>query len=216
MAVPLSQKTGLSTPSDRTRRLLIEACDYITYMATFKLVSPGRMLVLAAPQDATSTVHVATGTPITIKIGTNATQQQNGVHQIVNPSAPGTYTVSVGGTFGGSGNIPLSINAGFEVAATVAENLSLAVSPSVTSIKFVQSNFDDPGGSVTQTNVSFSSNNAAGNLIVVALDWDSQSVNVLSVTDTRSNAYISAVRPVDGTIAQGSWRNQIFYAKNPI
>jgi len=50
-------------------------------------------------------VHVVTGTPITINIGSNATFQQQGSHWITNPSTTGIYTISVGGTFGGSGNM---------------------------------------------------------------------------------------------------------------
>jgi hypothetical protein len=104
------------------------ANDWILYMATFKLTAPGRMLVLTAPTDSTSTVHIATGTPITIKVGSNATQQQQGGHWITNPSSGGIYTISVGGTFGGSGNMLVSINFGVSVQAKVAESLAFTAS----------------------------------------------------------------------------------------
>jgi hypothetical protein len=151
---------------------------------------------------------VNAGTQLSIKVGTNASFQDTGTAQIVNPSTPGTYTISVGGTFGGSGNIPVSINAGFEVQATVTESLSLTVSPSVTSIKFVQSNFN----SLTSANptVAFTSNNTAGNLIILALDWNNQSVVVNSITDTNNNTYEKATGPTDGFT---SWRDSIYYAE---
>lgn len=156
---------------------------------------------------------VNAGTQLSIKVGTNASFQDTGTAQIVNPSTPGTYTISVGGTFGGSGNMPVSINAGFEVAATMAESLSLTVSPSVTSIKYVQGNFTN----LTSANptVDFISNNTTGNLIVLALGWDSQSAVVNSITDTQGNTYVSAVGPVNGQGGVlGNWRDQIFYAEN--
>jgi hypothetical protein len=128
-------------------------------------------------------------------------------------SADGVYTISVGGTFGGSGNMLVSINAGVTVQATVAESLSFTVSPSVTSIKFVQANFTETINN-TGALASFGSNNAAGNLIVIALDWDNQAVNVLSVTDTKGNVYAAAAPPVNGAGAISQWRDQIFYAKN--
>lgn len=73
--------------------------------------------------------YIATGTKVTIAIGTNATFQDSGTAWITNPSAAGVYTISVGGTFGGSGNIPVSINSGVTVAATVAESLAFSVRP---------------------------------------------------------------------------------------
>lgn len=83
-------------------------------------------LVITAP---TSTgVYVATGTVITIKIGTNATFQQTGTTRITNPSSSGTYTISAGGTFGGSGDMLVAIVSGVTVEARVAESLSITVS----------------------------------------------------------------------------------------
>ena len=73
-------------------------------------------------------VYVPTSTQITINIGSKATVGQQGAHWITNPSTAGIYTISVGGTFGGSGNILVSINAGMTVQATVAESLALTVS----------------------------------------------------------------------------------------
>src|SRR6266851_3043418 len=89
-------------------------------------------------------VYVPTSTQVTIKIGSNATVGQQGGHWITNPSTAGIYTISVGGTFNGSGNILVSINAGVTVQATVAESLALTVS----SVAAVNCTADD-GASVT-------------------------------------------------------------------
>jgi hypothetical protein len=86
----------------------------------------GSVITLVPPSG--TGVYVPTSTQVTIKIGSNATVGQQGGHWITNPSTGGVYTISVGGTFGGSGNMLVSINAGVSVQATVAESLSLSVS----------------------------------------------------------------------------------------
>jgi hypothetical protein len=91
-----------------------------------EFMSDTRVFRLTAP--STAGTYVATGTKITITIGTNAGFQQTGTTQIVNPASTGIYTVSVGGNFAGIGNMLVSINLGVDVSATIAENLSLTVS----------------------------------------------------------------------------------------
>ena len=86
----------------------------------------GSVITLVPPSG--TGVYVPTSTQVTIKIGSNATVGQQGAHWITNPSTAGIYTISVGGTFGGSGNMLVSINAGVTVQATVAESLALTVS----------------------------------------------------------------------------------------
>jgi hypothetical protein len=73
-------------------------------------------------------IYVATGTQVQILIGTNATFQDAASKWITNPSTGGVYTISVGGTFGGSGNMLVAIRSGVTVQATVAESLSFTVS----------------------------------------------------------------------------------------
>ena len=90
--------------------------------------STNRIITLTTPSSTNQYVYVATGTQMTIKIGSNATSQNQGAHWITNPSTGGTYTVSVGGSFGGSGNVLISINSGVTVAATVAESLAFTAS----------------------------------------------------------------------------------------
>jgi hypothetical protein len=98
---------------------------WIMMMVTFRAAG-GSTLTLTPPSG--TGVYVPTSTQVTIKIGSNATVGQQGGHWITNPSTGGVYTISVGGTFGGSGNMLVSINAGVSVQATVAESLSLSVS----------------------------------------------------------------------------------------
>ena len=96
-----------------------------------------------------SAVHVATGTPLTIWIGSSATSQQQGVHWITNPSTAGVYTITVGGTFGGSGKILVSINSAVSVQVAVAESLSF----SVASVAAASCTADD-GATVTAIDTS--------------------------------------------------------------
>jgi hypothetical protein len=100
---------------------------WIMMMATFKATGSGSVLTLTAPLD--SAVHVATSTPISIYIGSNATTTQQGVHWITNPSTAGAYTITLGGTSGNSGNFLVAIGGGQTVAATVAESLALTIAP---------------------------------------------------------------------------------------
>jgi hypothetical protein len=85
-----------------------DGSNWAMYMLTFKVVSSkAPRFTLVPPTD--TAVHVATGTQVTIKIGANATFQQQGVHWISNPSSGGVYTIAVGGTFGGSGNMLVQV-----------------------------------------------------------------------------------------------------------
>ncbi len=85
----------------------------------------GSVITLVPPSG--TGVYVPTSTQVTIKIGSNATVQQQGAHWITNPPSAGTYTISVGGTFGGSGNMLVSILSGVTVEARVAEHLTVAI-----------------------------------------------------------------------------------------
>jgi hypothetical protein len=149
---------------------------------------------------------VPTSTQVTIKIGSNATVGQQGAHWITNPSAGGVYTISVGGTFGGSGNMLVSINAGVQVSATVAESLSFTVSPSVSSVKMVQIQGEGGNSDITVNGTG------SGNLLVVGVT--NVGGTVTGITDNASggpNTYASAnVLASDSN----SGTTTIWYAKN--
>ncbi len=50
---------------------------------------------------------IALGSSVVVEVGTNASASGSGTHQITNPSAAATYYITLGGTFGDSGSIPL-------------------------------------------------------------------------------------------------------------
>jgi hypothetical protein len=110
----------------------------------------GSVITLVPPSG--TGVYVPTSTQVTIRIGSNATVGQQGGHWITNPSTAGIYTVSVGGTFNGSGNMLVSINSGVTVQATVAESLAFTAS----SVYAVNCTADDGAtvNSVTSTATS--------------------------------------------------------------
>jgi hypothetical protein len=89
--------------------------------------SVNNVITFTTPTSASQYVWVATSTQLTISIGSNATNQNQGTHWIVNPSSGGTYTETVGGTFGGSGNMLVSINQASQLSATVAETLTFNI-----------------------------------------------------------------------------------------
>jgi hypothetical protein len=143
-------------------------------------------------------IYVATGTQVQIKIGSNASFQESGTAWITNPSTAGVYTISVGGTFGGSGNMLVSINAGVSVQATVAESLSLSVS----SIGALSCTADD-GATITAigtaaTSVPFG---------IISPNTFYQGCQDLIVSTNAGNGYSvtvqesSAMRTVDGRFA---------------
>ena len=107
----------------------------------------GSVITLVPPSG--TGVYVPTSTQVTINIGSNATIGQQGSHWLTNPSTAGIYTISVGGTFGGSGNILVSINSAVTVQVAVAESLAFTVS----SVKAVNCTADD-GATVSAVDTS--------------------------------------------------------------
>ena len=79
-------------------------------------------------------------------------------------------------------------------------------------IAFVQENATD-ARTAGSNSTAFNSSNTPGDLIVVAVNWDTISANVTSVVDTNGNTYASAVGPVDWDGSPPADRMQVFYAK---
>jgi len=75
---------------------------------------------------------------------------------------------------------------------------------------FVQAN-TGTGGSGTHT-TAFSSNNTAGNAIILGILMESATATVTSVSDTRGNIYVAATTP--SAVWNSSNRIQIYYAMN--
>jgi chitodextrinase len=106
----------------------------------------------------------------------------------------------------------------YRVRATdAAGNLSAysavasAVTPATPAISFIQSNFAVPQSSQASVALPYSLAQGAGDLNVVVVGWNSSSGNVLSVADTRGNAYVKAVGP---TVVTGFATQSIYYAAN--
>jgi hypothetical protein len=146
----------------------------------------GSVITLVPPSG--TGVYVPTSTQVTIKIGSNATVGQTGDSWITNPSTAGTYTISVGGTFGGSGNMLVSILSGVTVEARVAEHLSVSV-VGVPAISLVQA----WSGNDTQS-FAYSSNVKAGNFLVCVVSADSND-DPISVSDNVNGSWTAGPDP---------------------
>ena len=91
------------------------------------------LLVNSASRTITFTVptvvktYVATGTILTVSIGSNANYQNQGTHWIINPSDAGTKSITIGGTFGGYGQFLVSVNPALQVSAQINESLTLVL-----------------------------------------------------------------------------------------
>ena len=81
-------------------------------------------------QDSVTPVAIASGSVITIEIGTNVAASAD--KQPVTPTAGGTYSIAIGGTFGGSGTIYVPITSTADddqvtVSATVDTIMTFAI-----------------------------------------------------------------------------------------
>jgi Fibronectin type III domain len=83
----------------------------------------------------------------------------------------------------------------------------------VASTPFVQMNFATPQSSVTSVSVPFKAAQSAGNLNVVVVGWNDTTARIVSVNDTKGNAYQLAVGP---TTNAGRLTQSIYYAKNVV
>jgi len=79
------------------------------------------------------------------------------------------------------------------------------------SLAFVQTNYATPQSPVSSVSVPFTGAQSAGNLSVVVVGWNDTTAQVVSVTDTKGNAYQLAVGP---TTVAGALTQSIHYAKN--
>lgn len=103
-----------------------------------------RVLTLTAPSDGVGSAVVAASDKIIITYtGTNS----------INPTTPGSYTMSVSGTFGDSGDITNNILTNSQIAITATVPQSLTFSISDNSISF---------GSLTAGGARFASGTASG------------------------------------------------------
>ena len=66
-----------------------------------------RTLTLTAP--STAATYINASSVVTIRIGTNATEEGTGDEQIVNPASTGSHIINIGGTFGDSSDVAIAI-----------------------------------------------------------------------------------------------------------
>jgi hypothetical protein len=81
----------------------------------------GSVVTLETPTDS----GVASATPISVLIGTNAA---GGVNQITNPAATSSYVISIGGTMQDGGQVRVAIIDQVTVSASVDASLTFTVS----------------------------------------------------------------------------------------
>jgi hypothetical protein len=92
---------------------------------------------------ATATVYVTSATAVVpanrcvqLRIGSNAISQASGTAVFTNPSSPGSYVVSIAGSFGDTGSITNTIITDDTVAMTGTVNQSLTFTISTSTIYF--------------------------------------------------------------------------------
>ena len=124
--------TGNCTTATFTQIGLAQATTTDRWGAVFA-TSSTNLLTLTYPANA-GTSSIAAGVCVRIKVGGNATSQATGTNNLTNPSKVlgiGTgdvYTISIGGSFGDSGNALVAVVEGVTVSATVAESLTFNIS----------------------------------------------------------------------------------------
>lgn len=101
---------------------------------------------------------IAGGSVIEIKIGTNATFGAAGTKQLTNPTTEGSYTISIGGTFGDSGQAAVAILAagGDQINVTGIMDPIISFSISNTSVGF---------GHFYTTNPYYATSNSNGSAV---------------------------------------------------
>jgi hypothetical protein len=110
---------NVASPEPRTN------CPNTTTSWGLLVNSASRTITITVP--ASVKTYVATGTILTVSIGSNANYQNQGTHWIINPTDSGTKSITIGGTFGGYGQILVSVNPALQLSATVQETLTLTL-----------------------------------------------------------------------------------------
>jgi chitodextrinase len=81
-------------------------------------------------------------------------------------------------------------------------------------ITFVQVNAATPQTAQTAVGVTYAAAQSAGDLNVVVVGWSDAIHQVASISDSRSNIYVSAVGPTVNSASAGAASQTIYYAKN--
>ncbi len=188
----------------------------ITRPANFTVSASPASLSIVQGNPGTSTITTSISGGFNSSISLSATGMPTGTTVSFNPGtipAPGSGTSTMTITVGTStpvGTYPITVTGnggGIQKSTTV----NLTVTTAVTSISYVQSNYATPQTPQTAVSVTFTAAQSAGDLNVVVVGWNDSTATISAVTDSKGNAYTSAVGP---TVQSGLASQSIYYARN--
>jgi hypothetical protein len=134
---------------------------------------------------------VASGTPIEIRIGTNAVDFGTGATKIINPTAIASYGITIGGTMQDSGEVRVAIVDDVDVSASVNTSLTFTVN-GVASGQTVNGSPTTTASGTAATTLPFGTLNSNGTTKILAHD--------LTVTTNATNGYTVTVEQ-EGNLA---------------
>jgi hypothetical protein len=137
--------------------------------ATWGVAQAGQIITITSGTDTITAGHC-----VEIEIGSNATSGGAGTAQITNHATPGTYPVTIGGTFTDTGSASVQIIADDQVVvtATVDQTLSFSISDNTTEFGTLGSGAakyaDDSAGSASSVVAHnlIAGTNASGGYII--------------------------------------------------
>ncbi len=160
----------------------------------------GQVITLTAPTDGTGAAAIAANACVQVQIGTNATTGATGDTQITNHSSAANYTVAIGGAFGDSGDILISILSDDQVSvsATVDESLTFTISDNSIGFGTLSASDDyfasgDTNGSATEVEAHtlvVGTNAANGYTMTVngtTLTFDGDTISPIGSSNTASS-----------------------------
>ncbi len=100
---------------------------------TWGAAQAAQVVTLTAPTDAGAT-EIAANACIRVRIGDNAVTGGAGANQITNPSTAASYAITIGGTFGDSGDMTVTILTDDQVAVSSTVSQSMSFSLGATSL----------------------------------------------------------------------------------
>jgi uncharacterized repeat protein (TIGR01451 family) len=121
-----------------------------------------------------------------------------------------TISVSVTGTTAGTKNNTTGAVGSTQGGTGKTSNTATLTVGSVGPIDFVQAKSATPQSPSQLVSVTYPAQQTAGNLNIVVVGWNDTTATVMSVTDSKLDAYALAIGPTTGT----GLRQSIYYAKS--
>lgn len=173
-------------PGDCFSKILGATPSGATWGASFS----GQTLTI---ESGTDTIPFTT-TYVEIEIGTHATDQTTGDQQITNHATADTYKITIGGTFGNSGQLAVVIVADdqVEVSTTVDPTLTFTITNnSVTLLTAVAGNPDASNTAYNGSNTLAAGTNATGGYAITyngaTLTSGANTIDAMATKTTSSN-----------------------------